>query len=101
MTLAFILSMPGCGSWNGRWSGEGKKYAKVETFPRTKKAAMKAAEIVKTGYYRYSFGDGWAAGVTVKQVDAAEARQLRAASQGFCGYDWMVASIIREGKIVP
>lgn len=98
MILTFELSMPSVNSWSGRWSGEGKCYAIVRTFT-SKKAIAKAEEIAKVGYYHYSFGDGWAAGVSVKQVDAAEARRLRKASRGFCGYDWMVESILNKGKI--
>lgn len=98
MILAFTLSMPGCASWNGRWSGEGKLYAKtVQTRGRLKDETAHA--IAETGYYHYSFGDGWTAGVSVKQVDTAEARRLTKASQGFCGYDWMVDQIIRHGTI--
>lgn len=98
MILASTLSMPGCTSWNGRWSGEGKLYAKTRTFS-TLTTIAKAKALAETGYYRYSFGDGWVAGVSVKQVDAAEARRINKASQGFFGYDWMIESLIRTGKI--
>jgi hypothetical protein len=50
-------------------------------------------------YYHYNFGDGWAAGVSVRTVDAAEARKLRRKSDGFSGYDWMIDSIVQHGEI--
>jgi len=99
--LAFELSMPGVGSWNGLWSGEIFPYVKVVTWPNTKKRRELADKILAEAYYRYDFGDGWAAGVSVREVDAVEARKLRKASSGFAGYDWMVDEIIREGVIVP
>ena len=95
MILSFTLSMPGVNSWNGKWSGEGEFYAKTINFGKS----QKAKEILGKGYYHYSFGDGWAAGVSVKQVDAKEAAKIRRISSGFCGYDWMVDSIIWNGKI--
>ncbi len=93
MILAFTLSMPGVNSWNGKWSGEGRLYAKVINFGRTKKAIAKASEILDIGYFRYNFGDGWSAGVKVTEVDAKEAAKIRRNSKGFYGYDWMIESI--------
>jgi len=60
---------------------------------------LKAQEILDKGYYRYDFGDGWAAGVTVRKVDTKEAGKIRRKTNGFCGYDWMVQSIQDHGKI--
>jgi hypothetical protein len=98
MKLAFILSMPGCNSWNGKWSGEGRLYAKVVNFPGKKRTAH-AEEILQRGYYCYNFGDGWAAGVAVKEVDGAESAKIKRHSQGFCGYDWMIDSVLLDGAI--
>ena len=100
MILCFELSMPNVGSWNGRWSGEKNYYAKVINFGRTKKAIEKAKAILKEGYYRYNFGDGWSAGINVKEVDAKEASKIRRKTKGFCGYDWMVQSIKDNNKII-
>lgn len=97
MILAFTLSMPNCASWNGRWSGEGRKYVIIKAF-KGKKAEAKAKTILHTGYYHYSWPDGWGAGITVSKVDQGQARKLRKESQGFCGYDWMVATICEYGK---
>lgn len=98
MTLVFILSMPGRASWNGRWSGEDRCYAIVKSFTG-KRGKEKAEEILKQGYYSYGWSDGWRAGIEVKQVDSDQARKYRKNSKGFCGYDWMVKSIIDHGVI--
>lgn len=97
MILCFELSMPNVASWNGKWSGEGTLYAKIINFGHSKKAKAKADSLL--GYYHYHFGDGWSAGVDVKEVDAKEAGKIRRKSKGFCGYDWMVESIRYNGKI--
>jgi hypothetical protein len=92
MLMAFELSMPGCGSWNGRWTGEGRPYVRVENI--TKKWD------VKPGRHSYDFGDGWRASVTVRQVDGKTAAKLRRQSAGFCGYDWMINEIKNHGRIL-
>lgn len=51
------------------------------------------------GAHPYNFGDGWLARVDVSQVDAKEASRLRKASKGFCGYEWMIDSILTRGMI--
>jgi hypothetical protein len=97
MILAFYLSMPNCASWNGRWSGEGRKYVIVKTF-RGKKATEKAEGIRNKGNYYYSWPDGWGAAITVKEVNSSQATKLRRQSDGFSGYDWMVKTICQYGK---
>jgi hypothetical protein len=99
MNIVFTLSMPGCSSWNGTWSAEGKLYAVVKSFS-TAKAKAKAAEILAKGYYSYGWSDGWRAGIAVARCDGAEARRIRAKSAGFCGYEWMIQSIIDRGCIL-
>jgi len=91
MLLAFELSMPGVNSWNGRWTGEARPHVKV--------LSVGAKCLAKPGRYEYDFGDGWRAAVTVRTVDGATARKLRKASDGFCGYDWMVDEIRFHGRI--
>jgi hypothetical protein len=100
MLVCFELSMPGVASWNGRWSGEGCLYARVFDY-RTKKAIARAEAMIQKGYYHYAFGDGWRAAITVRAVDAKEARQIRKKSEGFCGYDWMIDSIRQDDVIKP
>ena len=51
----------------------------------------------KNFYYRWD--DGWTARVSVTQMPATEARKIARRSKGFCGYDWMIKSIIKYGCI--
>lgn len=92
--------MPNRGSWNGGWSGEKNFYAIVRTFSsksRFAKETLPGLIAQKNFYYRWS--DGWGANVELKAIDAKEARQVNKTTKGFCGYDWMVDSIISHGKI--
>jgi hypothetical protein len=97
MIVAFELSMPSNGSWDGRWSGAEKRYVRVQNVGISKKARSKWGALI--GRYSYSFGDGWTACVVVSEVDPAKARALRKVSAGFCGYDWMIDSIRFDGDI--
>lgn len=85
----FILSMPRNNSWNGKWSGEGNNYSVAKRL-----TAKKAAQL--ESYYYYSFGDGWAAGVTIRPAKPREK-----VSGKFCGYEWMIESILLNGEIRP
>jgi hypothetical protein len=98
--LAFTLSMPGVGSWNGRWSGEERIHVRLVPVRAGAKSRARADELLAERYWRYDFGDGWAAGVSVREVDGPEARQLQRRSAGFCGYDWMVDEIMEHGRIL-
>lgn len=97
--ICFELSMPNNNVWNGRWSGDGRCYARIKNLGRTKKAEAKAAKLIADSSYYYSFGDGWGASVSVRDVTAEEAAKIRRKSAGFCGYDWMIDSIISYGEI--
>ncbi len=92
MLISFELSMPGNNAWNGRWSGEGTCYAIVKSF-------RKMPATFKLGSYGYSFGDGWCANVTVREITKPAADKLRKQSKGFNGYDWMVDEITTLGRI--
>lgn len=96
MHFAFVLSMPNNNSWSGRWSGEDLCYARVKSFS-SRDLKEKLAKLV--GYHYYNFGDGWGAAVTVKVVEADEKKKLLKKSVGFCGYDWMINSLIDHGVI--
>lgn len=99
MNVAFVLSMPGVASWNGHWSGEGKLYAVVRNYGASKKAAEKYSALARKSYH-YRWDDGWCARVDVKVLaSAAEARQMRKHTKGFCGYEWMIDSILDHGAI--
>ena len=89
MRLIAILSMPGNNSWNGKWTGESENYSiNVGNFGKTR-----AEELI--GRYSYAFGDGWVASVEIRKAKPREK-----VSGKFCGYNWMVDSIIRDGKIL-
>jgi hypothetical protein len=97
--VAFFLSMPSCPSWNGQWSGEGRKYVIVKRFT-TAKGGQLAQKMIAEGSYWYSWSDGWGACVEVKEVDGRTAGKLTRQSDGFAGYSWMVESIMSYGKIM-
>lgn len=99
MIIEFKLSMPNVGSWNGKWTGESNYYAKLIEF-KGKVKEEKAKELLEKAYYHYSFGDGWSMGVSLRKVDSREAAKIRRMSNGFCGYDWAVDSIIKYKKIL-
>lgn len=90
--IALILTMPNRGSWNGKWSREGNLYAIVKTERNVPKDV-----VGKSFWYRWD--DGWSACVSVEKVDCKTGNFLRKKSRGFCGYNWMVDSIIKRGVI--
>jgi len=94
--LVFKLSMPNVGSWNGKWTGEERIYVKSRR-DLTKKHTLYGK--LKDNYF-YDFGDGWGASVSVEEMPANEATKLMRKSQGFCGYEWMIDSILENNKII-
>lgn len=90
--VIFKLSMPNIGSWNGKWTGEEKIYA------RCKKNVEVPKEIIGNSF-SYDFGDGWSANVKVEKVDSKLAVKIMSKSSGFYGYDWMIDSIIKNKEI--
>ncbi len=103
MILCFELTMPGVGSRDGKRSGKEKQYLKLVAF-RGKKREDQARKILVKGYYIYNFGDGWRAAISVRHIGKTfpknEPSRLRRESAGFCGYDWMVDSIIDHNDII-
>ena len=91
--IIFTLSMPTRGSWNGRWSGEDRVYARIFHNNDVPK------DIIGKDFY-YNWDDGWCACVSVTKIDSKEAAKIRKKSAGFCGYDWMIRSIIKNGEII-
>jgi len=97
MLVLFELSMPGNNSWNGKWSGDEHLYARVVNVGTSKKAREKYEKLI--GHHGYSFGDGWRAMITIREVTSSAARKIRKDSSGFCGYDWMISSLRQWGGI--
>lgn len=85
--VIFELSMPKNNAWNGKWSGEDGVYTVAKTVTEPKFLELKRR-------YTYSFGDGWVAAVNVR-----EAAPREKASNRFCGYEWMIDSILRRDAI--
>lgn len=99
MLIAFELSMPNINTWNNRWSGEGKYYARVKNFGRTEEKNKIAKKVLEKGSYYYNFGDGWGMSISVREVDSKEAQKIRRKTDGFMGYEWAITSIIEKQKI--
>ena len=94
--------MPNIGSWNGKWSGSQKVYYRTKSFLKKNAPSVllkRLKERSPINYY-YNFGDGWGANVSVELVDAKEAKRRNKISSGFCGYEWMIDSIIKNDKII-
>ena len=92
--IAFVLSMPSRGSWNGKWSGENDLYARIHRLSKEKESDLSGKS------FSYRWDDGWCARVEAVKIDAKEATKIRKKSKGFSGYDWMIQSIIENGEIV-
>lgn len=85
--VIFELSMPRNNSWNGKWSGAESVYTVAKALPEAKVQGLKPR-------YTYNFGDGWVAAVSVREANPREK-----ASGKFCGYEWMIDSILRRNAI--
>ena len=90
--IVFELTMPRVGSWNGRWSGADRRYIRT-------KDERKVPKELWGNSYCYRWDDGWEACVSVERMSATEAKKLEKKSSGFCGYDWMIESLIKDGYI--
>jgi hypothetical protein len=91
----FSLSMPNRGSWNGEWSGSGNHYFIIKSL---KDATLLKLAIDKQNgnSWSYRWADGWRACVYARVLEKGE---RPGKSDGFCGYDWMVDSILLYGNI--
>lgn len=94
--LKFTLSMPNRNTWNGKWSGDGNEYYVIKSF---RKKSLMVEKILENSSYSYNFGDGWRASISVEKIDSLLANKLKRKKHGFCGYEWMVESIIKNGEI--
>ena len=95
MLIAFKMTMPNRGSWNGKWSGENDSHIVVHNVI----GKEHAKSILEKKHYRYDWLDGWSMNIEVTRVTPAEAAKIRRKSKGFPGYAWAVQSIIRRGTI--
>lgn len=92
--LVFTLTMPGIGSWNGKWTGEGLLHCSIRSLKRKKELELDGKDFL------YRWDDGWIAKINVKKVYSVEAKKLKKQSKGFLGYEWMIDSIIEHNKII-
>lgn len=92
--IEFKLSMPGRASWNGGWSGESRNYILVRELDDIAIARLLGAAMTSASW-SHRWSDGWCAEVTARIVPAGEELPK---SDGFCGYDWMVDNILRNGS---
>jgi hypothetical protein len=102
--IEFKLTMPGRNTWNGKWSGDERNYTIVKSLKDEEVSrvfdtfadgsAVSLDRTTKSWFYRWP--DGWSALVTARIVPRGE--RLRK-SDGFNGYEWMIASILQYGKI--
>jgi hypothetical protein len=102
MLISFELTMPNVGSWNGKWTGSDRKYYVVKNVSKRyleKQDYFKPLLENGNDSWYYNFGDGWGASVSVELVDSKTASKRRKLSKGFCGYEWMIQSIIYYGAI--
>jgi hypothetical protein len=98
MIIAFELSMPNRGSWDGKWSGEDRRYIILKTV-RSEKDIKNALSLM--GNHHYSWDDGWGASIDIYEIDSSESRKLQKYKKnGFCGYEWMVSSLWNHGRIM-
>ena len=92
--IVFELTMPNVGSWNGKWTGADQRYI------RTRDERTVPKELWGKDFF-YHWSDGWTACVSVSRMKSSEAVKLERKSAGFCGYDWMIKSLIADGYIHP
>lgn len=102
MKVSFELTMPNNNAWNGKWTGASKKYYYTYSARTSeqKKAVNDLLASKSTANFYYNFGDGWGANVQMEIVDDKESRRRTKISAGFCGYNWMIWSILKHGKIL-
>ena len=91
--VCFELTFPNRGSWNGHWSDEREGHCLF------KKMKEKEAQKYNGRDWYYNFGDGWCANISATINDAYTTRFLKRKNGGFCGYNWMVDSIMAYDEI--
>ena len=91
--IEFRLSMPNVGSWNGRWSGEGRNYTIVRKISDSWVSKLLSGK--NSASWSHRWGDGWSAHISARIVPVGERLKK---SDGFYGYDWMVSNILAYGN---
>ena len=99
-TIAFILSMPNVGSWDGKWSAAKDVHCIIKTLKNQDVDKLFDKMPRQERNFYYNFGDGWSANVKVIPIGPEHRKYLEKNNKGFCGYDWMVDSILKHGKII-
>jgi hypothetical protein len=95
--IIFELTMPNRGSWNGKWSQENDRHIIIKNERYFPKDIIN--NILEKRDFYYHWDDGWTACVSVSKINYKEANKLKKISGSFCGYDWMVSSILNYGEI--
>lgn len=101
--VVFILTMPGVGSWNRKWTGADKLYCRTRSYPFNKKTILTESVLGRVLAYEnrsYDFCDGWIANVRIMVCTAQEKKNYDKKSQGFCGYEWMIDEIEKYKRIL-
>ena len=101
--LLFEYGHSRVGSWNGKWSGEGSVFAKEVLRTKERKQHLESLGIdCKKGAkhkFTHDFGDGWVAEINMTVGNKKDFKQIMNASQGFMGYEWIIDSILKHGKV--
>lgn len=105
-TLLFEYIGLSNGSWNGKWTGQGRNYSTSvrmtkEIREKLEKHLGEKLESGKTYSFYYNFGDGWSCQVEMTLGYSKDFQKMLRQSEGFLGYGWMIRSIIENGHITP
>ena len=87
--IIFELTMPNVGSWDGKFTGAKNKYTVL-----SKLLKKDDHSIIGKNWY-YDFGDGWGANINCRLANKGEKPTNK-----FMGYEWMLKSIKKHGKII-
>ncbi len=98
-SISFELTMPNRGSWNGKWSGEDRRFIILKSLTDKKTKELLGQKNSK--YFSHNWSDGWCASIEARKITASNKKELRKhVKNGFQGYDWMVSNILRYGDTI-
>ena len=95
--IAYILTMPGVGSWNGSFTGSRNFYCVTRSYKNSSHIPAKVLSM-ESGYI-YDFGDGWVSRIKAREIPVVEKPVYNSQSSGFMGYEWMIKEIEKYGRI--